>query len=62
MDKIVLIEDNKDYQNLVQSALGSEYKIYCADNGKQGVELAKEHRPDLILLDQIKQSSHSCAF
>lgn len=51
MDKIVLIEDNKDYQNLVQSALGSEYKIYCADNGKQGVELAKEHRPDLILLD-----------
>lgn len=51
MDKILLIEDNQDYQNLVQSALGTEYKVYCASTGNQGVEMAREHRPDLILLD-----------
>ena len=51
MEKILVIEDNKDYQFLIQSALGTEYKVSCADNGKAGVELAKETKPDLILLD-----------
>ena len=51
MEKILVIEDNKDYQFLVQAALGAEFKVVCADNGKQGVELAREHKPDLILLD-----------
>lgn len=51
MEKILVIEDNKDYQFLIQSTLGTEYRVVCADNGKAGVELAREHRPDLILLD-----------
>jgi two-component system, OmpR family, alkaline phosphatase synthesis response regulator PhoP len=51
MEKILVIEDNKDYQYLIQSALGSEYRVICADSGKQGIELAKEQKPDLILLD-----------
>lgn len=51
MEKILVIEDSKDYQYLVQTALGPEYKIICADGGKQGVELAREIKPDLILLD-----------
>jgi DNA-binding response OmpR family regulator len=51
MEKILVIEDNKDYQFLVQSALGSEFRVICAESGKQGVDLAKEHKPDLILLD-----------
>lgn len=51
MEKILVIEDNKDYQFLIQSSLGTEYKVICADTGKKGVELAREHKPDLILLD-----------
>lgn len=51
MEKILVIEDNKDYQFLVQNSLGTQYKVYCADSGPQGVELAREHKPDLILLD-----------
>lgn len=51
MDKILLIEDNADYQYLIQNALGTDYKVFVASNGKQGIELAKEHRPDLVLLD-----------
>lgn len=51
MEKILLIEDNKDYQFLVQSALGTEFRVICADGGKQGIEMAREHKPDLILLD-----------
>ena len=51
MDKILVIEDSKDYQVLIQAALGTEFKVFCADTGKQGVDMAREHRPDLILLD-----------
>ncbi len=51
MNKILVIEDNKDFQFLIQSALSSEYKVTCSDNGKQGVDLAHEIKPDLIVLD-----------
>ncbi len=51
MEKILVIDDSKDYQFLIQSCLTAEYKIIIADTGKQGVELAREHKPDLILLD-----------
>jgi DNA-binding response OmpR family regulator len=51
MEKILVIEDNKDYQFLIQSALGTDFKVTCADTGRHGVELAKEMKPDLILLD-----------
>lgn len=51
MEKILVIEDNKDYQFLIQSSLGTEFKVICADTGKQGIDFAREHKPDLILLD-----------
>ena len=51
MEKILVIEDNKDYQFLIQSSLSNEFRIICADTGKQGVDLAREHKPSLILLD-----------
>lgn len=51
MEKILVIDDNKDYQFLIQSCLGTEYKVVVADSGKQGVALAKEHKPALVLLD-----------
>ncbi len=51
MEKILIIDDNKDYQFLIQSCLTPDYKVIIADTGKQGVELAREHKPDLILLD-----------
>lgn len=51
MEKILVIEDNKDYQFLIQTSLGKEYRVIVADNGNLGVDLAKEQRPDLILLD-----------
>lgn len=51
MEKILVIEDDKDYQFLIQSALSSDYTVLCADNGKDGVELAQQEKPTLILLD-----------
>lgn len=51
MEKILVIEDNKDYQFLIQTSLGKEYRVLMADNGALGVDMARDQRPDLILLD-----------
>lgn len=51
MEKILVIEDDKDYQFLIQTALTGEYEVMCADSGRAGVQLARDLKPTLILLD-----------
>ena len=52
--KILLIEDEEILINLLQKKLANEgYDISVARNGQEGLELIKEIRPDLILLDII---------
>ena len=51
MEKILVIEDSKDYQRIIEHTLEKEYRVMCADTGQQGVDLAREQKPDLILLD-----------
>jgi CheY-like chemotaxis protein/anti-sigma regulatory factor (Ser/Thr protein kinase) len=50
---ILYIEDNLSNLNLVESILSrhSEYRLLSAMQGRRGLELAREHSPDLILLD-----------
>ncbi|MCU0417399.1 MAG: response regulator [Cytophagaceae bacterium] len=49
---ILLIEDNLDVrENLTEILELSNYKVFAAENGKVGVELAKKHIPDLIVCD-----------
>ena len=52
MKKIVLIEDSKVLGTALAGALKVEgMEVYWGQNGVEGVSLAKQHRPDLILLD-----------
>ena len=52
MKTILLIEDNKDIlENLTEYLELEGYRILFANNGKEGVELAREFIPDLILCD-----------
>jgi len=49
---ILLIEDNPDIlENTAEILELASYKVYTAPNGKKGVELALEHKPDLIICD-----------
>jgi DNA-binding response OmpR family regulator len=51
-EKILIIEDNNDIRESTAEILEfSGYVVTQADNGKKGVELAFESRPDLILCD-----------
>lgn len=50
--KILLIDDEIDLLNLLETRLlAVGYSVVKADNGKDGIRLAKEERPDIIMLD-----------
>ena len=50
--KILLIDDEMDILEILSYNLEKEgYDIYTATNGKEGIVMAKEILPDLILLD-----------
>jgi CheY-like chemotaxis protein len=52
--KILLVDDSKPilHENArVLRAAG--YEVVCAEDGQSALEMAREHKPDLILLDMI---------
>jgi len=52
MKTILLIEDNKDMrENIVEILNLANYDVLATNNGKDGVRLAKEKKPDLIVCD-----------
>jgi CRP-like cAMP-binding protein/ActR/RegA family two-component response regulator len=52
MKKILLIEDNKDIRENAKEILElANYEVLTAENGKIGVSLATDDKPDLIICD-----------
>ena len=49
---ILIIEDEPDIVELLEYNLQKEgYRVLSANDGRAGVEMAKKHRPSLVLLD-----------
>lgn len=48
---ILVIEDNADMVRFLAGVLGSEFTVLAASDGRTGLRLAGERRPDLILSD-----------
>ncbi len=48
---ILAVEDNPDNMLTVKALLSSKYTVIEAFDGNQGLQLAKKHNPDLILMD-----------
>jgi len=52
MATVLIIEENEDNMELISFILkGEGYDLIQAGTGEDGVDLALEHRPDVILLD-----------
>jgi two-component system, cell cycle response regulator DivK len=52
MKRVLVIEDTEDNRRIIRDLLTSVgYAIIEATNGEEGVAMAAEHRPDLILMD-----------
>ena len=49
---ILIIDDSSDMRENANELLElAGYKTYTATNGKEGLDLARKHKPDLILCD-----------
>ena len=52
MEKILVIEDEPGVrENLAEILQLSQYEVVVAVDGMEGIELARQHRPDLIICD-----------
>lgn len=50
--KILLVDDDPDILELLEYNLSKEgYSIRTAENGLEGIKVAEEFSPDLILMD-----------
>ena len=50
---LLIVDDEKQNRLLLTELFGTTYKIIQAKNGVQALEKARQHRPDLILLDVL---------
>jgi DNA-binding response OmpR family regulator len=48
---VLLVEDNDDVRTFVRSTLQEYYQVLEAGNGREGIRLAGEHVPDLVVTD-----------
>ncbi|HYQ57070.1 MAG TPA: two-component regulator propeller domain-containing protein, partial [Draconibacterium sp.] len=48
---ILVVEDNFDLRSFLLQTLRSEYRVLGAENGKTGLEMAKQYLPELIISD-----------
>ena len=50
--KVLVVDDDPDIIEMLVTMLeDASYEVFSANNGKEGVEKAKEAKPDIIVLD-----------
>ena len=49
--KLLLVEDNKELLQILKQLFEPFYQVYLANNGKEGLAQAYEHKPNLIISD-----------
>ena len=53
MKKILAVDDHVHIVRLIEVNLGKEYSVLTAADGEEGMEKARQERPDLIILDVV---------
>ncbi|MBN1949837.1 MAG: response regulator [Bacteroidales bacterium] len=48
---VLLVEDSEDIRSFIMQSLHDDFNFIEAENGVEGIEMATEHMPDLIITD-----------
>jgi CheY-like chemotaxis protein len=57
---ILIIDDNQDYVLAMKTFLSKNgFSVLTAEDGKNGIEVISERKPDIILLDVMMESLYS---
>lgn len=51
--RMLIVEDNKDMREMLSSIFESYYEVNLATNGEEGLSMARELMPDIILSDIV---------
>jgi DNA-binding response OmpR family regulator len=51
MKKVLIVEDDKDINNLIKLTIGDGYEIESAFDGEEGLKKIHTFKPDLVILD-----------
>lgn len=51
LQKVLIVDDSATNRQMLGDLLGGEYAVLVGKNGEEGLELAQQHQPDVILLD-----------
>ena len=51
LQKLLLIEDNKELREFLAAYLSEEYNVLTANNGSEGLNLCQTENPDLVISD-----------
>ncbi|MDD5613885.1 MAG: response regulator, partial [Candidatus Omnitrophica bacterium] len=53
--KVLLIDDEEDFCHFVKLNLEDtgKFEVFTSGNGSEGIEIAKNEKPDIILLDLL---------
>ncbi len=51
VDSVLVVEDDDDIRSFIVSILQDSFNVIKAKNGKEGIEMAMEHIPDVIVSD-----------
>lgn len=58
---VLVVEDDRDIRELVKLMLEiAGYRVFEAENGFQGLEMARQHKPDAILMDMSLPVMDGC--
>jgi signal transduction histidine kinase len=49
--RVLVVEDNVEILELVNLQFRDKYNVYVAQNGREGLDIARRERPDLIVTD-----------
>lgn len=56
--RVLIIEDERDYADLLAQILGQSFDVSVCLYGEQGLDEAKRVKPDLIVLDVMMPGIH----
>ena len=51
--KVLIVDDEMTVRRLVKRILSKEYAVIEAENGVEAIDIAKNQKPDLILMDMM---------
>jgi DNA-binding response OmpR family regulator len=61
--QLLLVDDNKELSRIVKECLEREnYQVAWARDGEEGLNLARKHKPELIILDIVMPKMDGMGF